>query len=166
MPRTCLACSSPERAAIDKALLAGEPLRNIAERVSISTPALFRHKPHVAQAVVKAVERDEEKKGLDLVGEAERIRHKAWELLRKLEAEGDHRGSVVALREVRECLDTLGNLLSNADDGGLSNVPDDAILHEAKRRGLKMPVNIRVVYDVVEPRNPIDLQEPDAPGST
>ncbi|MGB7496675.1 MAG: hypothetical protein WBW05_19925 [Candidatus Acidiferrum sp.] len=50
MPRTCLACSHPDRAAIDKALAAGEPLRNIAKRVSISHAALFRHKSHVKEA--------------------------------------------------------------------------------------------------------------------
>jgi len=38
MPRTCLACSSPEREAIDKALVIGEPLRNIAKRVSSISP--------------------------------------------------------------------------------------------------------------------------------
>jgi hypothetical protein len=152
--------------AIDKALVAGEALRNIAKRVPISPAALFRHKSHVAHAVVKAAERLEEKRGLNLHGEAERIRHKAWELLGKLEAAGDHRGSLVALREVRECLETIGDLLSSAADFGLSDVPDKAILFEARRRELKMPVNVRVVYDQVELRNPIDLQEPDAPGTT
>ena len=98
--------------------------------------------------------------------EAERIRHKAWELLGKLEAEGDHRGSVVALREIRECLDTLGNLLSCAADGGLSDVPDTAILQEAKRRGLKLPVVIRVVYDRAEIRNPASLRESRVPGAS
>ena len=49
MPRTCLACSSPERIAIDKALVAGEPLRNIAKRVSISPAGLLRHKTHLSK---------------------------------------------------------------------------------------------------------------------
>jgi hypothetical protein len=31
-----------------------------------------------------------------------RVQRKAWELLAKTESEGDHRGSIVALREVRE----------------------------------------------------------------
>ena len=158
MPRTCLACSSSERAAIDKALVSGEPLRNIAKGVSISPASLFRHKPQVAQTVVKAAEQRKEKHGLDLFVEAERIRHKAWELLDKLEAEGNHRGSVVALREIRECLDTLGNLLSCAADGGLSNLPDTAILQEAKRRDLKLPVDIRIVYDRAEIKKPDALQ--------
>jgi hypothetical protein len=39
MPRTCLACAHSERAAIDKALVAGEALRNIAERVQMHRDA-------------------------------------------------------------------------------------------------------------------------------
>jgi hypothetical protein len=57
MPRTCLACAHPDRTAIDNALVAGEPLRNIAKRVSISAAGLLRPKPHVSQAIVKASEK-------------------------------------------------------------------------------------------------------------
>ncbi len=63
MPRTCLACSSPNRKAIDVALASSEPLRNIAQRVSISPAALFRHKAHVAGAIVKASEKREQSIG-------------------------------------------------------------------------------------------------------
>jgi hypothetical protein len=59
MPRTCLACSSSEREAIDKALVAGEPLRNIAKRVSLSPAGLLRHKSHISQNIVKAADSDE-----------------------------------------------------------------------------------------------------------
>jgi hypothetical protein len=44
-----------------------------------------------------------------------RVRRKAWELLSKTESEGDHRGSIVALREVRECLESLGEMLAKAN---------------------------------------------------
>jgi hypothetical protein len=44
MPRTCTVCAHPERAAIDKALVDGQPLRNIAEHFGTSTTALHRHK--------------------------------------------------------------------------------------------------------------------------
>jgi len=111
MPRTCLACSSPEREAIDKALVTGEPLRNIAKRVSLSPAALLRHKNHVAQTLVKANEMREERLGDNLLDEMGRVQRKAWELLSKTESEGDHRSSIVALREVRECLSALGELL-------------------------------------------------------
>ena len=116
MPRTCLACASPERAAIDKALVAGEPLRNIAKRVSKSPAGLLRHKSHVSQAIVKASEKREERLGDNLLDEMRRVQRKAWELLAKTESERDHRGSIVALREVRECLESLGEMLANAPD--------------------------------------------------
>jgi hypothetical protein len=115
MPRTCLACASADRASIEKALVTGEPLRNIAKRVSISPAGLLRHKSHVAQAIVKAGERREERLGDSLLDEMQRVLSKAWELLAKAEAEGDHRASIVALREVRECLESLGEMLAKAD---------------------------------------------------
>src|SRR5215469_8088454 len=115
MPRTCLACSSPERESIDKALVTGEPLRNIAKRVSISPAGLLRHKSHVAQTIVKASEVREEQLGDNLLNEMRRVQRKAWELLARTESEGDHRGSIVALREVRECLESLGEMLSRRD---------------------------------------------------
>jgi hypothetical protein len=114
MPRTCLACVHPDRAAIDNALVAGEPLRNVAKRVSISPAGLLRHKSHVARAIVKASEKREERLGDDLLGEMRRVQRKAWELLAKTETDGDHRASIVALREVRECLESLGKMLSRA----------------------------------------------------
>jgi hypothetical protein len=115
VPRSCLACSSPDRAAIDKALVAREPLRNIAKRVSISPAGLLRHKSHVARAIVRASERREERLGDNLLDEMRRVHQKAWDLLAKTESEGDHRASIVALREVRECLKSLGEMLAKAD---------------------------------------------------
>ena len=153
MPRTCLACTSPEREEIDKALVAGEPLRNISKRVSISPAALLRHKNHVAQAIVKAADEQEENHALDLLAEARRVRDRAWGLLDTMQSEGDHRGSVLALREVRGYLESLGSLLSRADGASLAHVSDDAILAEAERRELKMPVILNVVYEQREIRN-------------
>jgi transposase len=115
MPRTCLACSSPEREAIDKALVAGEPFRNIAKRVSISPAGLLRHRNHVANAIGKARAQHEERLGETLLDEMRRVQRKAWELLARTESVGDHRGSIVALREVRECLESLGEMLAKAD---------------------------------------------------
>jgi transposase len=115
MPRTCLACASAARDAIDKALVAGEPLRNIAKRVSISPAGLLRHKSHVAGAIVKAQAERDERLGENVLEEMRRVLRKAWELLAKAEAQGDHRGSIVALREVRECLESLGEMLAKAD---------------------------------------------------
>src|SRR5215472_15777653 len=91
MPRTCLACSHAERLAIDKALATGEPLRNIAKRVSISPAGLLRHKSHVAGTLAKAQERREEKLGDSIFDEIRLLQSKALELLGKMESEGDYR---------------------------------------------------------------------------
>jgi hypothetical protein len=40
---------------------------------------------------------------------------KAREILAKMEADGDTRGFVLALREVRECLESLGQMLARAE---------------------------------------------------
>jgi transposase len=89
-------------------------LRNIAKRVSISPAGLLRHKNHVANAIDKAQARREERLGETLLDEMRRVQRKAWDLLAKTESEGDHRGSIVALREVRECLESLGEMLAKA----------------------------------------------------
>jgi hypothetical protein len=118
MPRTCLACARSDRASIDNALVAGEPLRNIAKRVSISPAGLLRHKSHVAQAIATASERREDKLGENLLDEMRRAQRKAWELLAKAESKGDYRGAIVALREARECLESLGEMLARAGSAG------------------------------------------------
>lgn len=122
MPRTCLACASPERKAIDKALAIGEPLRTIADQWSVSKTALIRHKKHVATAIVKAQEKREERIGGNSLDEMRKIQQKAWEILGKMEAQGDHRGVVVALREARECLESLGEMLAKAQGSGPAEV--------------------------------------------
>jgi hypothetical protein len=73
MPRTCLACSSPERLSIEKALIAGESLRNIAKHVSISPAGLLRHKNHVANAIGRAQSQHEECLGETLLDEMRRV---------------------------------------------------------------------------------------------
>ena len=117
MPRTCLACSSSAREDIDKALVAGEPLRNIAKRVSISPAGLLRHKSHVAGSIVKAQERRDEKLGDTIFDEIRRLQRRALALLDKMEADGDYRGAIVALREARECLVSANGLLVKAEGG-------------------------------------------------
>lgn len=125
MPPTCTCCSHPDRIALDKALAAGESLRIIAQRYGTSATALFRHRRHAGQAIVKAAERREEKIGDTVLAGLARCQAKAWELLSRMEAEGDHRGSVVALREYRETFEAVDRILWRAQekDAAQSEVP-------------------------------------------
>jgi hypothetical protein len=158
MSRKCLACCNPDRASIDKALVVGEPLRNIAKRVSLSPAGLLRHKNHVSQSIVKAAERREECLGDNLLDEMRRVQRKTWELLSRTESEGDHRASIVALREVRECLESLGEMLSHAgpEGGGpLSQWSNDELRAELEQRGEKLN-NIVIRFERVKDGKPCD----------
>ena len=70
-----------------KALVAGEPLRNIAKHVSISPAGLLRHKTHVANAISKAQDEQDGQLGETLLDQMRRAQRKAWELLAKMEYE-------------------------------------------------------------------------------
>lgn len=54
MPRTCTACSHPHRDDIDRLLLEGTPLRNIAKRFSLSAAGLFRHNQHLSTTLANS----------------------------------------------------------------------------------------------------------------
>ena len=142
MPRTCRACSSPNRNAIDQAIVLGEPLRNIAKRVSISPAALLRHKTHASQALVKASERRDISIGESVMARLEKLYQRAEQILNEAERSGDGRLAVASLREVRETLAGIYTLASKATGGGLSEVSDAGLTAEAKRRGLELLMRV------------------------
>jgi hypothetical protein len=115
MPRTCLACASPERANINKALAIGTPLRDIAGQYGISRSALDRHKSHVRQAIIKVQQKREEKIGFSVFDGIKALQGKALELLGKMESDGDYRGAVLAARGGRESLLAANELLTRAE---------------------------------------------------
>lgn len=145
MPRTCLACCSPHRVSIDAGLASGEPLRHISARVAISSSGLLRHKSHVRHAIVKAAERREECLGDNLLDEMRRVLQKAWDLLDKAEAAGDLRGAIVALKEVRECLGSLGDMLAQA---GQTQTPNVNVLVQMQAAAIKIADEIAAFQDV------------------
>ena len=69
MPRTCSICTHPERHAIDKALVAGEAFRNIAQRFGTSTGALHRHKAEHLPRLLARARRDEDRHAEALVAQ-------------------------------------------------------------------------------------------------
>jgi hypothetical protein len=123
MPRICTICSHEARKEIEKAMVPSGSIRGIARRFAVSEDALSRHKAHLSGAIVKAADRREERLGDNLLEEMRRVQRKAWELLAKTENDGDHRGAIVALREVRECLESLGQMLSRAAEASPAEPP-------------------------------------------
>jgi hypothetical protein len=123
MPRVCTVCRHPDLEAIDKALVAGEPLRNIAERTGTSATALFRHKAdHIPALLVKAQEAGEVARADSLLDHLLNLLAKAMDILTKAGKAGDLRTALMAIREARSTLEVVGKvtgeLVTKVEHGG------------------------------------------------
>jgi hypothetical protein len=117
MPRVCSICGHPERAAIDKALVDGEPFRHIAARFGTSTTALQRHKAeHLPAALVKAQEAAEVAHADDLLSQVRDLQGRTLAILAKAEGAGDLRVALGAIGQARGNLELLARLLGELQD--------------------------------------------------
>lgn len=109
--RVCSLCSSPRRAEIDGALLAGVTHRIIANQFAVSVAGLSRHRPHIAQQLAVA----ELEIGLNTVQDVHRqlarTQSRLERLVQKLEAGKDNRTTLAGFRELREGLKTIHDVL-------------------------------------------------------
>jgi len=123
MPRTCSICSHPDRAAIDRALVAGEAYRTIAQRYGTSATALHRHKAdHIPVKLAQAAVATQTAEASDLLTEVRDLRAKAYSLLLKAEAAGDIRTALSGVREARGCLELLGEMEGEIDRRPVVNI--------------------------------------------
>lgn len=131
MPLRCSICTHPEREAIDRALVSGEPLRKIAQRLAVSEHALHRHKrDHIVAALAQASEAATVAAD-DLLGQVRMLQEKTLAILTKAEATGGLNLSLVAVREARgniELLAKLTNQMSNAPTVNVAIMPEWATL--------------------------------------
>ena len=111
MPRTCTICKHRERDAINKALLDGEPLRNIAARTGTSATALHRHKDeHMPATLVKAQEARESAQADDLLAQVRRLQAVTMNILAHAYQAQDLRTALQAVAQARGNLELLGRL--------------------------------------------------------
>lgn len=123
MPQTCRICTHPDRAAIDAALVRGEPVRDIAGRFALSKSAVFRHRSdHLPGHLVKAHGAAEIADADALLREVGALRAKAISLLLAAERSGDLRTALAGVREARGCLELLARLLGELRDGPAVNI--------------------------------------------
>ena len=104
MPQTCRACASSKRKEIDKAIAAGEPLRNIAKRPGIRPASLVRHKAHVSAAIKRAAEAREQDLGETVLARLERLYGRAEAILSGAEKARNGRLALASIHELRELL--------------------------------------------------------------
>ncbi len=133
MPRTCQICAHPERAAIDRALAAGEPLRGIA-RTYFGTvqpeDALSRHKAeHLPQTVARAAAVQEVEQargvvaeGLDVVGQLRAINNITLHVLKEARDAKDHDIALKAIDRVQRQIELQAKLLGELDERPQVNI--------------------------------------------
>ncbi len=123
MPRTCTACAHESRSEIDRGLVAGEPLRTIADRWSVSKTALIRHREsHLPSALVRAREAEEVARADVLLSQMCGLHDRTLAILSASEDAGELRTALGAIREARGNLELLAKLLGEINDAPRINV--------------------------------------------
>src|SRR3989442_11375886 len=112
MPRTCTVCRHPERPAINAALVAGEPLRDIAVRFGLSRSALDRHNgEHLPATLLRAKDAAEVAHADDLLGQVRGLGARALAILDQAEEAGERRTALAAIREARGVVELVARLV-------------------------------------------------------
>ena len=111
MSRTCTVCENPNILNINENLIAGQSYRSIAKQFSLSESAVYRHKNHISQTLVKAKDARESVYADSLLDQVKSLMEKALEILAKAEVEDDLRTALIAVREARGGCELLGKLL-------------------------------------------------------
>ena len=124
MPQPCTVCLHPDREAIDRALVGGEPARTVASRyVTLGRMAVQRHKEnHLPATLARAQDAAEVAHADDLLGQVRDLQGKALGILEKAEGAGQLMVALAAIRETRGCLELLGKLMGEIDDRPQVNV--------------------------------------------
>jgi len=122
MPRKCSICGHEKVEEINRLLLEGVSLRDIAGQYSISKTALHRHKKHIPATLAKAQEAREVAKADSLLDQVAELRDKALSILAKAEQAGDLRTALQGVREAKGCLELLAKLQGELQEQTTVNI--------------------------------------------
>lgn len=126
MPRTCTVCAHDQRHTIDRALLAGDSLRNIAKQFSVSSAALNRHKrEHLPARMAKVAKRHEEadvRTAIDVVQQLKAINGVALSVLQEARNTGDGALALQAIDRIQKQIELQAKLIDLIGDGPTVNV--------------------------------------------
>jgi hypothetical protein len=117
LPRACTTCEHPQRAVIDRALVAGASNRSVASLYGVSEPSIRRHKAnHLPAKLAKAYEAEEASHAGDLLHQVRALQDKTLNILLRAEGSGELRTAVSAVREARRNVELLARLSGELDE--------------------------------------------------
>lgn len=118
MARSCSICRHADRDAIDRALVEGQPYRDIAGLYDLSKSAVERHgRSHLPATLTNAAEAEEVARADSLLAQLRALQERALGILAKAEGSGDFRTALLAIREARGCLELFARLAGELQTG-------------------------------------------------
>jgi hypothetical protein len=124
MPQLCTICGHPDRASIEAELVAGSrSFRSLASLYAVSEAALRRHKAnHLPETLARAQEAQQAAHGDNLLTQVRELHERARSILSTAEKARDWPTALKAIREARGCLELLGRLMGELQEGQTTNV--------------------------------------------
>jgi len=113
MSRVCSVCQHPERESIDRALINGASVRDLAGRYTppLSKTAIQRHKEsHLPETLTKAREAAEASHGDDLLKQVRVLQHQTLRILQAAVITQDLRVALAAIGQARGNVELMAKL--------------------------------------------------------
>ncbi len=111
MSPRCSVCDHRQRGDIDRALVEGGSVRDVARRFGVGRNAVHRHRKggHIAEALAKASEAADVARGDDLLARVRGLEDRALRILDRAERAGELRVALRAIAEVRSTIKLLAD---------------------------------------------------------
>ena len=111
MPRVCKVCAHPDVEAINAALVAGRPIRELSALYRVSEDSLTRHKAaHIPATLAKAQAATDVAHADDLLGQVRDLQSRTLTILAAAEGAKDLKLALQAIGQARGNLELLGKL--------------------------------------------------------
>ena len=132
--RSCTVCPHPQRAAIDRDLVAGVSIRSLARQYELGRDALMRHKAaHVSSALVRVTERRETRQAASLLDKLADLIERTETMLEQPERSGNVAQFTMLLRELRALHELMGRASGELKPDGPQTVINVMQLPETTR---------------------------------
>jgi len=138
MPRVCTICSHPDHAAIDAAVVSGEPNQRVAARYGVTESSIRRHRD--AGHIRDAVKQGHAEFRLVTAEELRKIAQTGlvtlMDILKRARIRGDDKIALQATRELREYVVFMEKIIGGSASGG-SSLRDDPAWVEVREEVLE-----------------------------
>lgn len=123
MPQTCTVCKHPKRREIDKAIVAGAALRDIAGRFDLTKSSVERHKADdLPQVLVEAAKEEDKRHAIDIYQQLKAINGACLSILKQAREEGANVTALQAVDRLHRQIELQARLLGDLDDRPQINI--------------------------------------------